>query len=236
MATVGSIFATLALTASGWHTGFGTTLTATIAVVLGAYLPLAARLSGMRALAILLMPYLCLLALLSAVWGGGMEGPPDLMTADAPPAWLALHISVALGAFALLTLAAVAALAGFLQARALKRRKPTALTRRLPALAEADALTLRLLASAEAVLGLGLISGMAVEYFASGSLIVLDHKTLLSWTAFLLIGLLLAARSLYGLRGQAAARFVLLAQLLLTLAFPGVKFVSDVLMQTPTTG
>jgi ABC-type uncharacterized transport system permease subunit len=40
----------------------------------------------------------------------------------------------------------------------------------------------------------------------------------------------LLARHIYGIRGKRVARLALLAYLLLTLAYPGVKFVTDVLM------
>jgi ABC-type uncharacterized transport system permease subunit len=44
------------------------------------------------------------------------------------------------------------------------------------------------------------------------------------------IGILLLARYRNGIRGRRAARLALLAYLLLTLAYPGVKFVTDVLI------
>jgi ABC-type uncharacterized transport system permease subunit len=57
-----------------------------------------------------------------------------------------------------------------------------------------------------------------------------SHKTLLSILAFAVIGLLLILHQRTGLRGQRAGRLILVAYLLLTLAYPGVKFVTDVLM------
>lgn len=45
-----------------------------------------------------------------------------------------------------------------------------------------------------------------------------------------MIGVLLAAYRFVGIRGRAAARIVLVAWLLLTLAYPGVKFVTEVLI------
>jgi ABC-type uncharacterized transport system permease subunit len=80
------------------------------------------------------------------------------------------------------------------------------------------------------VLALGLLSGMAAAHFLGGSLLPFDHKTLLSVAAFVVIGFLLLARYRNGIRGRRAARLALLAYLLLTLAYPGVKFVTDVLI------
>ena len=58
------------------------------------------------------------------------------------------------------------------------------------------------------------------------SLILVDNPRL----AFVVIAALLIVHQRTGLRGQRAARVVLLAYLLLTLAYPGVKFVTDVMM------
>jgi len=71
---------------------------------------------------------------------------------------------------------------------------------------------------------------MALQVGSSGSLLTLDHKTLLTMIAFLLVGLLLIARMLMGIRGRSAARYVLLSYLLITLGYPGVKWVSNILI------
>jgi ABC-type uncharacterized transport system permease subunit len=93
-----------------------------------------------------------------------------------------------------------------------------------------EALELRLIAATEAVLALGLLSGMAAEYFRTGHLPTITHKTLFSLAAFSVIGVLLIARYSRGIRGRQAARLALLAYLLLALAYPGVKFVTDVVL------
>ena len=80
------------------------------------------------------------------------------------------------------------------------------------------------------MLAIGLATGMALQYGETGKLLIIDHKTILTITAFVVIGGLLAAHFKTGLRGRQAARIVLLAYLLLTLGYPGVKFVTDVIM------
>ena len=155
---------------------------------------------------------------------------PSVPAYGVPAGWLDAHIVFALVTYGLLTIAAVAGAAVFLQERALKSKQPNALTRRLPAVAESETLELGLLVAAEAVLALGLASGMAAEHFLHGGLLPMDHKTILSVAAFLVIGGLLVARRLNGIRGRRVARLALLAYLLLTLAYPGVKFVTDILM------
>ncbi len=88
----------------------------------------------------------------------------------------------------------------------------------------------RLLAAGEAVLGFGLLSGMATQCITSGTLIELGHKPLLSLVDFVVIGLLLPAHMRTGMGARAAARLVLVAYLLLTLAYPGENFVTVVLI------
>jgi ABC-type uncharacterized transport system permease subunit len=71
---------------------------------------------------------------------------------------------------------------------------------------------------------------MATQFLVAGSLIALDHKTILSIAAFVVLGILLLLQHGSGLRGRAAARFVLIVYLLITLAFPGVTFVTDIIL------
>ena len=147
-----------------------------------------------------------------------------------PSAWLDVHIAVSLATYGLATIAAVAGFAGLLQERALKRRRQSAFLQTLPSIADGERLVHGLLGAAEVVLGIGILSGMATQYLISGRLLVFDHKTVFSLLAFLVIGLLQWLQWRTGMRGRRAARFVLTAYLLLTLAFLGVKFVRDVLL------
>jgi ABC-type uncharacterized transport system permease subunit len=212
---------------AAWRTGFAMSLWVTVAATMALFLALSLVTRHAWQLAPLLVPYLLLLCVIGLVWRHAPERPA---AGAVPIGWLDAHIVFAVITYGLLTLGAVAALGVFLQERALKAKRPTALTRLLPAVAESETLELRLLAAAEAVLALGVISGMAAEYFIGGRLLPFTHKTLFSLAAFIVIGVLLIARYRWGLRGRRAARLALLAYLLLTLAYPGVKFVTDVLL------
>jgi ABC-type uncharacterized transport system permease subunit len=152
------------------------------------------------------------------------------MPVDVPSGWVATHIVLSVVTYGLVTVAAVAALAAFLQERALKDKRPTTLTRLLPSVADAESLVVRLLLAGEVVLAFGLVSGMAVQYLETGSLLTVDHKTLLTIASFVVIGVLLLAHFITGVRGRMVTRLVLLAYLLLTLGYPGVKFVTEVLL------
>jgi ABC-type uncharacterized transport system permease subunit len=211
-----------------WQTSLSAALWVSIAATAALFAVLANAAGQGWRLAPLLMPFLAVLGLMASLvqW----VETPSALNGHVPAAWLDLHIIVSVLTYALLTLAAVASLAGFLQERALKRKAPTQLTRMLPSVADGETLAGRLLLATEVVLGLGLATGMATQYFETGTVFSLSHKSLLSLLAFALIGLLLIGHRVCGVRGKVAARMVLLAYLLLTLAYPGVKFVTQVLL------
>lgn len=210
-----------------WRTGLSSTLWICIAASMALYVALSAWMREAWRLAPLLLPYLFLLGIVATVSAQAPERP---FSAQAPLAWLEAHIVAAVLTYGLLTIAAVAAVAVFLQERAMKRKRPTRLTALLPSVAAAENMQVRLLIATEIVLGLGLATGMASQFFETGSFIVLSHKTLLSIVAFVLIGVLLIVHYRTGMRGRRAARYALIAYLMVTLGFPGVKFVTDVLI------
>jgi ABC-type uncharacterized transport system permease subunit len=228
LAVFGPSFLVVAELGGHWRTGFAMSLWISIAATMALFLVLAAVTRHAWRLTPILLPLLLLLGLFATMWEKAPDRP---VPPGVPVGWLDVHIVSAVATYGLLTIAAVAGFAVFLQERALKAKRQTALTRLLPGMAESEALEVGLLVAAESVLALGVASGMAASYFVShGELLTFDHKTVLSLAAFAVIGALLIARRVSGVRGRKAARFALLAYLLLTLAYPGVKFVTDVLM------
>lgn len=227
VAVVGPVLWTVLQLHGAWRTGFSMALWATIAVSMLIFAVLSALTRHVWRLTPLMLPYMLVLAVAATIWQHAPERP---LTGAAPAGWLQVHILTSLATYGFFTIAAVAGLAVFLQERALKAKRPSRLTGHLPSVADGEALQVRLLVASEVILGLGLLSGMATEYLESGALIRFEHKTLLSSLAFLVIAALLAAHYRTGVRGRRAARLVLVAYLLLTLAYPGVKFVTDVIM------
>ena len=213
--------------AGSWLPGFSTTLWVIVAASLAVFAAAGGLVSQAWRLLPLVAPYLLVVGLLGTVWS---HAPREPLAAAAATAWIHTHILVSVATYALVTVAAVAALGAFFQERALKRKRPSTLARRLPALADCERLAVRLLAIGEAILAVGVATGMAMQYKESGAILTFDHKTVLTLSAFVVIGVLLAAHFRSGVRGRVAARFVLVAYLLLTLGYPGVKFVTDVLM------
>ncbi|PCI38816.1 MAG: hypothetical protein COB46_10465 [Rhodospirillaceae bacterium] len=217
-----------------WQASLSSALWVTIAATMMVFAMLAWSMREAWRLTPLLVPYMALMGLIAlAAQAASPTTVIDEVVASVtagPDGWLILHIAVSVITFALVTIAAVAALAAFLQDRALKLKRPTKLTHKLPSVADCGDLTLRMLGWGEGILGLGLITGMAAEYKAIGALLAFDHKTILSILAFVVIGGLLFAHHKTGLRGRKAARFVLLGYLLLALGYIGVKVVTDIIL------
>jgi len=227
VATAGSLAWAGSLVADSWHTGFSVALWVSIATTLVVFVGLSAVSSHAWRLTPLLLPYLLLLGIVATVWTHGPERPlPIIQTM----AWLDVHIAVSVLTYALVTLAAVAGLAVMLRERALRGKRSSAPLRGLPSVADCERLEFRLLAAGEIVLGIGLITGVATQYTEDGRLIDFGHKTVLALIVFAVIAILLIAHQRIGVRGRRAARYVLAAYILLTLAYPGVKFVTDVLL------
>jgi ABC-type uncharacterized transport system permease subunit len=226
LAVIGPGAWALAQIENAWHAGLSVALWVTVAASMTFFAVLAAAAREAWRLSILLAPYLAVVGLLATIW----QGAPEPRAPGPLGSWVLVHIVVSVATYALVTVAGVAGLAVALQERALKAKQPSRLTRLLPSVAEAEGLEVGLLAAAEAVLGLGVLTGVAAHYLATGRLVAFDHKTVLSLAAFVVIGALLLAHRRVGLRGRRAARVALLAWLLLTLAYPGVKFVTSVLL------
>lgn len=211
----------------GWRTGLTPALWLAVSTILFFFGIISCVSKEAYRLSALLFPYLSLMGLLATAAIGKLGEP---LVGVAPAWWVYLHIAFSLATYAVLTLSAIAAVSTFLQDRALKNKKATNFTRALPNLSAGETLELRLLALTACILGIGLITGMAVQYFDTGDLLVVNHKILLSFATFMIVIVLLWVRHKTGLRGRKAARLVLLSYLLLTFAYPGVKFVTNVLV------
>jgi ABC-type uncharacterized transport system permease subunit len=212
--------------ASGWQNGLAPALWVSISASLGVFLVIAAGAEGAWRLSVLLLPYMLLLSLLAALVGAP-AGPP--ISSPEVAVWTWAHIAVSVVTYALVTMTAIAGLSVLLRTAALRRKTADRLTSLLPAIAEAESLEIRLLAATWAVLLAGMVSGVAVQLTQGAPLLELDHKTIFTLAAFLVIGGLLLFHLRSGVRGRQIARIALVAYLLLTFAYPGVKFVSEIL-------
>lgn len=227
LAVLGPSIWALAHVGDHWQSGLGAALWVSIAMTLALFAMVAWSMDHVWRLTQLLAPYMLVLGVL-ALFAPYEEA--QFLAEGQVDGWLVLHILVSVVTYGLVTISAVAALAAFLQERALKAKRPTRLTHTLPSVTDCERITVRLLGWGEGILGLGLLTGMTSLYRETGSLLAFDHKTVLSLMAFVVIGALLVVQHKTGLRGRKAARLVLLAYLLLTLGYLGVKVVTGVLL------
>lgn len=211
---------------ASWNSGLAEALWVTVFAAAMLFLLLSAFAAQAWRLGGLLFPYLMLLGLIATIWDHAPVGAPS----TAAGGWVALHILVSVVTYGLLTLAAIAGLAVLLRERSMRLKRRGNLSDLLPSVADSERLQVRLLVASEIVLGLDVLSGMGIQFIRSGHLLAFDHKTLLTLIAFALIGGLLFAHFRTGLRGRRAARLMLVAYLLVTLGYPGVKFVRDILI------
>ena len=217
--------------AVAWQAELTAALWTTIAATWGLFTFLCVYEKEAWRLIAIIAPVLLIMAVLAIIWSGQHgQSPATEIPGAARGAGLGLHIAVSVATYGLLTIAAAAGSAGIIQDRTLKSKQPTARSRNLPALSDCDAMMFRLLSMAEVVLALGVVSGMALQFQETRHILAFDHKTILALISFGLIAVLLVTHRFYGLRGRKAARWVLSAYLCLTLGYPGVKFVTDVIL------
>jgi ABC-type uncharacterized transport system permease subunit len=143
-----------------------------------------------------------------------------------------LHVTVALLAYGVLSIAAVLAILLAAQERGLRHREFGTLLRALPPLTLTEALLFRLIGAGFALLTLTLVTGIVFVDDLFGQHLI--HKTVLSILAWLVFGILLVGRWRRGWRGRQAVNLTLSGMAFLLLAFFGSKFVLEVVLHRTT--
>ncbi|MGC1548991.1 MAG: cytochrome c biogenesis protein CcsA [Rhodanobacter sp.] len=139
-----------------------------------------------------------------------------------------LHVTVALLAFGVLSIAAALAILLALQERALRHRQIGPWLRALPPLTLTETLLFRLIGAGFMLLTLTLLTGILFVDNLFGQHLM--HKTVLSIIAWLVFGALLYGRWRHGWRGRSAVNLTLIGMAVLVLAFFGSKFVLEVIL------
>jgi ABC-type uncharacterized transport system permease subunit len=182
---------------------------------------LARTLPGVAAVA---LPVAAIAALLPALF----PNPHRFSFVDEP--WAALHIAVALIAYALLIVAALQALLLLGLERRLHRALPDPAAETLPPLLTLERFLFRLVGMGYALLTLTLLSGVLFSEELLGKPLRFTHKIVFSVLAWLVFGALLFGRHRYGWRGRTALHWILSGTGLLLLAYVGSKFVLEVIL------
>ncbi len=214
--------------ATSWSTGFAPALWLVVASSLVLFVILSLVVPEFWRLGAILGPWLLTLSVVALAWN--QAEPAGRLPQAAATGWILAHITLTVATYVVLTLAAATSLAVMIQERALRRRHASRLASSLPSLADCERLEHRLLGAGAVILAAGIATGVVLTRSLEGSFFVLDHKTVFTLAAFAVIASLLLAHRVRGTRGRRSARLVLVGYLLVTLAWPGVKFVTDVLI------
>jgi len=100
----------------------------------------------------------------------------------------------------------------------------------LPPLLSLERLVFGLIAAAFAVLTVTLVFGIVLSEEFLGRVMRFEHKTVFVVLSWVIFGLLLVGRWRYGWRGRTALRWTVAGFVILMLAYPGSRFVLEVLL------
>ncbi len=144
--------------------------------------------------------------------------------------WAAIHVAVALIAYALFLVAALQALVLMGLEKRLRHRLPDPGSDSLPPLLTLERFLFRLVGAGFVLLTFTLVSGFLFSEQVFGRPVVFTHKSVLSLLGWLTFGGLLWGRWRYGWRGRVALRWILAGTLFIFLAYLGYKFVLEVVL------
>jgi ABC-type uncharacterized transport system permease subunit len=141
-----------------------------------------------------------------------------------------VHLTIALSAFSLFTIASLQALTMAVLERRLREGPLPAFLQSLPPLLTMERLLFRIIAVGFVLLTLTLASGMLFSEELFGQPLRFTHKVVFAVAAWFIFAALLAGRSIYGWRGRVALRWTLAGFMVLVLAYIGTKFVLEILL------
>jgi ABC-type uncharacterized transport system permease subunit len=156
-------------------------------------------------------------------------GSPHRFTYGGEP-WAALHIAVALIAYALFVVAALQALLLFGLEKRLRRGLAPAEDGAAAPLLTLERYLFRLVSAGFVLLTLTLASGLVFSEQLFGRPVTFTHKNLFSVAGWLAFAVLLVGRWRFGWRGRHALYWIFAGTALLLLGYLGSKFVSQVVL------
>lgn len=221
------LHALLAVRTIATPTGFDVSLGNAMSVVAGLAAALAwlsGLLKTMPAIGTIVLPVAAAGSLLPAL----MRNVHRFAYADEP--WAAIHVAVALVAYALLIVAAVQALLLMSFEKRLHRRLTDPEAETMPPLLTLERFLFRLVGTGFVLLTVTLVTGIVFSEQIFGRPVVFSHKSVFSVLGWLTFGGLLWGRWRYGWRGRVALRWILAGTIFVLLAYLGSKFVLEVLL------
>jgi ABC-type uncharacterized transport system permease subunit len=154
---------------------------------------------------------------------------PGRIAPDAFPLEFRLHLVAGMLAYSLFAVAMLHAVLISIVERQL-HSNPGRVDRGLPPLLSMEALVFRLTGAAFVVLTLTFVVGTMYSESIFGRAMRFDHKTVFVVLSWVIFGWLLLGRWRYGWRGRTAFRWTLAGFLMLMLAYPGSRFVLEVIL------
>ena len=142
----------------------------------------------------------------------------------------ALHIAIALIAYALLIVAALQAIVLLGLERRLHRAMPDPAADALPPMLTLERFLFRLVDIGYVLLTLTLVSGAIFSDEVFGKPFRFTHKVVFSVLGWVVFSALLIGRHRYGWRGRAALNGIVVGAALVALAYLGSKFVLEVIL------
>jgi ABC-type uncharacterized transport system permease subunit len=145
-------------------------------------------------------------------------------------AWqLQFHVALSIISFAVLSIASAQAILLAIQDRALRHHQMAGPMEALPALQTMETMLFQLIGLGFALLTLALVSGVVfVDNLMTQHLL---HKTVLSFSAWFVFGVLLWGRWQFGWRGRTAINMTVTGMAVLLLAYFGSKLVLELILQ-----
>lgn len=159
--------------------------------------------------------------------------PTQHVLTNAGSAAFRLHLTMAMLAYSLFTLAALHAVLMAVAEKRLHRGHMTPFFAGLPPLLTMEKLLFRLIHLAFFLLTLTLASGILFSEQIFGKALPFNHKTVFAVLSWIIFAALLAGRHFRGWRGKIALRWTLTGFVTLLLAYVGSRFVLEVLLGRP---
>lgn len=147
--------------------------------------------------------------------------------------FLICHLLFALAAYSIMSIAMLLAGAMLLTEFRLTHIRNSNTSDQLPPLLALEKLLFITVAVGFTLLSLTLISGSANTYHTIHQWLTLTHKSLFTFAAWLVFGILLVGRKVLGWRGRLAAKMTITGASFLLLGYLGSKFVLEIILHRP---